>query len=218
MNETTIKILPLGDSITEGTPFTYRYALYKKLKETNLSFDLVGSMHNRNHYPGEWDSDNEGHSGWTTHDISEHLDFWLEGYTPDVVLLHIGTNDVAQIAFSIYNPFIEDLDLNDSLASLKEIIKKLRRSNPSVTVYLAKILPIIDPNTQSKIPSLLAAWNVQMEIVAETLSTNTSPIYLVDMYSGFSDANLTDGVHPNENGATKMAEKWVEALFKHSFE
>ncbi|TNF44732.1 MAG: cellulose-binding protein [Epsilonproteobacteria bacterium] len=210
-----LNILPLGDSITGGTPYTYRYELYKKLNEAKLSFNFVGSLSNRNHYPGNWDAQNEGHAGWTTHDILENLDRWLNIYRPDIALIHLGTNDIAAISFSTFNPFIDDLTTEDSLEALKRIITRLREVNPDVAIYLAQILPMIEPNSQSKIPSILASWNNEMYTLSSLLSTETSPLYLVDMYSDFGDDDLYDGVHPNESGATKMAQRWADAILKN---
>ena len=68
-------ILPLGDSITEGVPFTYRHSLYTKLTQANYAFDFVGSHTNgAGGYPENgWDRDNEGWAGWTTESIQEEL-------------------------------------------------------------------------------------------------------------------------------------------------
>lgn len=207
-----LNILPLGDSITGGTPYTYRYELYKRLNEAKLPFRFIGSLSNQNHYPGNWDVHNEGHAGWTTHDILENLDRWLNIYTPDVVLIHLGTNDIATIVYSTFNPFIDDLTIESSLQALKEIILRLREVNPNVEIYLAQILPMIEANSQSKFPALVEIWNSDIHTISSTLSTQLSPIYLVDMHSDFSDDDLYDGVHPNETGATKMAEKWASAI------
>ena len=209
------KILPLGDSITGGTPYSYRYELYKTLKDAKFPFRFVGSLSNANHYPGEWDTHNEGHAGWTTHDILENLDRWLQVYTPDIALIHLGTNDIAAIAFSTYNPFIDDLTIESSLEALIQIIKRLRRTNPDIVIYLAQVLPMIESNTQSQIPSILTNWNIGIRSIASHLSTEISPIYLVDMYSDFGEEDLYDGVHPNESGATKMSQRWARAILEN---
>jgi len=49
-----------------------------------------------------FDQDHEGHWGWRTDEIlngrlaAGSLTEWLDYYTPDVVLIHLGTNDVYQ--------------------------------------------------------------------------------------------------------------------------
>ena len=211
-----LTILPLGDSITGGTPYTYRYELYKTLRSANLPFEFIGSQSNTNHYPGDWDAQNEGHSGWTTQDILEHLGrYWIHTYTPDIVLLHLGTNDIAEIAFSMMNPFVDDLTIENSIESLIKIITLLREKNQNVVIYLAKILPMIVPDSQNKFPSLVASLNQGIQSIASNLSTKNSPIHLVDMNSDFGEEDLYDGVHPSEAGATKMAQKWASAILSN---
>jgi lysophospholipase L1-like esterase len=91
-----IRIMPLGDSITFGMGSTtgsgYRAELWRRLVEqSGYGVDLVGSARTGT-LP---DIDHEGHSGWTIAQLSDSVDGWLAAATPDVVLLHIGTNDVA---------------------------------------------------------------------------------------------------------------------------
>ena len=59
--------------------------------------------------------------------------------------------------------------------------------------------PII--NLNNAIPAFVASKN-----------TTESPIWLVDQYTGFTMGDLGDGVHPNDSGDRKMAEKWYPAL------
>lgn len=205
-----LKIVPLGDSITEGVPFTYRYALHGALKDAGMLFDFVGSMSNANHYGDEWDSDNEGHAGWTTHDILDHLDGWLKAYTPDVALIHLGTNDVVAIAYSAV--YEGNFSIQSSSKALESIIAKLRTANSGVEIYLAQILPIIEDDPGSAVHGTLKIWNQTLATMAAALSTPASPIIIVDMNSEFSAADLHDNVHPNEEGATKMANKWAEKI------
>ena len=94
-----IRIMPLGDSITDGVGAAggYRLPLYNLLKQANYTVDYVGSMRD-NGAPDLPDWDHEGHSGWwIMHDdggIYQNVGKWLAHVdTPDVVLLHIGTND-----------------------------------------------------------------------------------------------------------------------------
>lgn len=136
-------------------------------------------------------------------------------YRPDIVLLHLGTNDIAEISFSTMNPFVDDLTIDNSVEALQEIITLLRESNPDVEIYLAQILPMIVPGSQGKIPTILESWNREIQTIASNLSTKISPIHLVDMYSEFGNEDLYDGVHPSESGATKMAEKWAKSILSN---
>ena len=90
-----VKIMPLGDSITYGehssTGGGYRLPLWNELVARGTHIDFVGSM--RNGPPG-FDAENEGHRGWEIAQITSHIINWLIAYRPDIILLHIGTNDI----------------------------------------------------------------------------------------------------------------------------
>ena len=204
------KILPLGDSITEGFPFTYRYELWKKLIKGGFNFEFVGSKRDRHRYPDykghAWEQHHEGHSGWTTGEVLTLLQTTLQSYTPDIALIHLGTNDAGRIGDQNYPDYSVDRIIDE----LSDIIDLLRLANPSVTVYLAQIIPFgsDEPYTNATIDEL----NERIAYLATSQNTQASPVVAVDMHTGFSDADLDDGVHPNEQGAEKMAERWAEAI------
>lgn len=44
-----------------------------------------------------WDQHHEGHSGWLAIDIAnDYLEGWLESTPADIVMFHLGTNDIGQ--------------------------------------------------------------------------------------------------------------------------
>src|SRR6476619_7099245 len=87
------KVMPLGDSITEGTqvPGGYRIGLWQRLANGRYTVDLVGSQFNGPSALG--DHDHEGHPGWRIDQIDANINGWLASAGPRTVLLHIGTND-----------------------------------------------------------------------------------------------------------------------------
>ena len=124
-------IMPLGDSITH---LNYRYDLWLNLKEANVIFDFVG---NENHLPWgadesnlEFDSDHEGHGGWRSDQISYNIESWVKLNTPDIVLFHIGTNDLAQG----YSP-------SHVIEHIGKTIEILRLYNPDIIIFVAQIIP-----------------------------------------------------------------------------
>lgn len=214
-NEYKVKILPLGDSITHTISYhySYRYNLWKKLIDRDISFDFVGSMNTNANGNPDWpqykglnfDPDHEGHFGWradellygrtTTPEIG-NLTEWLMGYTPDIVLLHIGTNDIAlgKSYVSIAN-------------EIKLIIDTIRQSNPDVTILLAKLIP-----RDYKYNEIIV-FNQYIEPIAQEKSLPNSPVIAVDQWTGFTHQEDTyDGTHPNASGEEKMAEKWMQAI------
>src|SRR4030042_494207 len=96
--DTPVKIMPLGDSITYGVGSTdngYRGPLGVNLATIDCNFDFVGSQPT----PAP---DHEGHPGWhadgcpipSLGDILDNVYNWLTANPADIVLLHIGTNDI----------------------------------------------------------------------------------------------------------------------------
>lgn len=218
------RILPLGDSITqaEANRASYRYPLWKKLVDSDLKFDFVGSLQKHQDrytkgtppqpdYKGKsFDRDHEGHFGWNTDEIINGRDFdngsgsgklaeWVDGYDADIVLMHLGTND----AFNRQSNA-------STVEELKEIIRILREDNPDVAVLLARITPVDHkPGNAEAVASL----NEAIPSVAEDMHTEQSPVILVDHFSGFDPGEHTyDGVHPNEAGEELMAQRWFDAI------
>lgn len=96
-----IRILPLGDSITQADKNhnSYRRPLWASLNSAGYSVDFVGSL--TTNYGGgppdtDFDLDHEGHYGWRADELAANLDGWVSGYMPDVVLLHAGHNDMKE--------------------------------------------------------------------------------------------------------------------------
>ncbi|NUO82725.1 HD domain-containing protein, partial [candidate division KSB1 bacterium] len=88
------RIMPLGNSITEGVGSTdgsgYRLPLYNLLTNANVPFDFVGGLQYGNVLP---DKDHEGHAGIKADDLQ--VTNYLSANPADVILLEIGTNDVS---------------------------------------------------------------------------------------------------------------------------
>lgn len=213
--EAQLNILPLGNSITYGN---YRYDLWQMLIDEGIDFEFVGSVNSApvsggamNSWPPyqghTFDDSHEGHSGWKSYDIlnespwnpgAGNIYSWLWAYTPDMVLLHIGTNDLTH------------LSAQESADYIIQIIQAIQADNPNVVVFLAKIIP------REGFYNEVLALNSLMESVAESAATATSCIRVVDHYSDFDLwADTYDGIHPNRNGDVKMAQRWTAAIVEH---
>jgi|GEM_PF-1786047 len=195
-----IRVQPLGDSITQGKRHpdeaTYRRPLWKKLMAAGYKVDFVGSTNQQldgAHYYDDYDPNHEGHYGWKITDVLPMLDGWLKGYTPDISLIHLGTNDQGS-----NNPAL-------MVENIGKIVDKLRAKNPRVTIIVAKL---IEPsNVGRQFGDLLPAFATQK-------GTADSPIIVVDQDAGFVSSDTRDGIHPNPSGQEKMAVKWFDALVK----
>jgi|WetSurMetagenome_2_1015567.scaffolds.fasta_scaffold00856_10 acyl-CoA thioesterase I len=194
----TLRVLPLGDSITSGDTAhdSYRRPLWKLLDSAGYQVDFIGSTKMNAGGPPpdtDFDRDNEGHYGWRADQIAESLPGWLKLYTPDVVLMHIGTNDIAQ-----------GKTVGQTVAEIETIIGEARDSNPKVVILLALIIPN---------PFGVDSLNAALPVLADSLSTGLSPVNIVDQNFGFDPiVDSYDGAHPNADGERKMAGKWYGAL------
>lgn len=199
-----IKIMPLGDSIT-GSPGCWRSVLWNALMEngyTNL--DFVGTLSGKR-CPRDYDSDGEGHGGFLATQVARRglLSEWLSETRPDIVLIHLGTNDV-------WNGRSNE----EILAAFGTLIEQMRASNQWMTILIAKIIPLSPrrsgcPDCWSRVVYLneaIPGW-------AEENSTQDSPITVVDQWTDFDlEADTLDGVHPNASGDEKIGWRWYEAL------
>jgi hypothetical protein len=72
-----VKVMPLGDSITEGTqiPGGYRIGLWQRFVSAGYRVDYVGSQFNGPSSLG--DHDHQGHPGWRIDQIDASVAGWL---------------------------------------------------------------------------------------------------------------------------------------------
>ncbi|WFE34168.1 cellulose binding domain-containing protein [Micromonospora sp. WMMD975] len=197
-----IRVMPLGDSIT-GSPGCWRAVLWNRLQSTGYTdVDFVGTLGPQG-CGTPYDGDNEGHGGYLATNIANQnlLPGWLAATHPDVVLMHLGTNDVwSNIAPSTI------------LAAYSKLVDQMRAANPATTVLVAKIIPM-NPASCAECGQRTVALNAAIDGWAAGKTTAASPIVVVDQWTGFSTATDTyDGVHPNAAGDQKMSDRWYPAL------
>lgn len=215
----TVDIMPLGDSITRGFGtgaqptmpnfnYGYRWPLYNSLTGANYDFDFVGSRADGGS-SGLPDVNHEGHGGFTADEIESGLNTWLGANPPDVILLHVGTNDLLQSQTP--DNARGDVDL---------ILNKINDFDPDITVLLAQIAGIGTGHYQNPftlpITHTVISYNNLLPPLAQTYVTNGEKVVLVNMFTALESpnypANMFDNAHPNESGYNKMAPVWFNAL------
>jgi lysophospholipase L1-like esterase len=193
-----VRIMPLGDSITYGTSSTgtvgYRRPLYQALTGAGHNIDFVGSQTTGS--PLDFDRNHEGHSGWRADEIRDNITGWLNSTPADVVLLHIGTNDISQnqTAASTAAEIGQILDDIDAWETI----------NKQVWVVLARII-----NRNDWRSGTTTTLNGLIQALADTRIADGDRIVAVNMESALSyPGDLADTVHPNDTGYGKMATVW----------
>jgi hypothetical protein len=217
----SIRIMPLGDSITAGiasgtSPASanrigYRKDLYDSL--TTLSagkygIDFVGSQSDGSNFL--FDTNHEGHPGWCDDNspfctvssganIAASVTGFLISNPPDIVLLHIGTNE-----FNVDNSGVDSILTSISAWAL---------ANYPVTVFVARIIPTANGTLD------VSTFNTNVAVIAT--DRPAVKVYHVDQQGTLqipgqpntADSTLmTDNLHPNQTGYDKMADKWKADL------
>ncbi len=212
----SVRIMPLGDSITHGSAsgvvpdsqqyyLSYRKALRDKLTDRGYQIDYVGSQVSGNAIFS--DAQHEGHPGWVADggapdvSIRPNVYNFLVANPADVVLLHIGTNDV-----------------NGGHASANDvslILDEIDRYSPGVWVVLALI--VNQANPPCPLCTTTTAYNDALDAMVQTRLNDK--IVVVDMENGagldyrlYPAGDMYDTLHPFASGYEKMAEAWLLGL------
>ncbi|WP_372454010.1 ricin-type beta-trefoil lectin domain protein [Actinoplanes hulinensis] len=188
------RVMPLGDSITEGTqiPGGYRIGLWQRLASAGYRVDFVGTQFNGPANLG--DHDHQGHPGWRIDQIDANVTGWLRTTTPRTVLLHIGTNDILQ-----------NYNVPGAPGRLSTLIDRITSTVPSADVFVATIIPLANSGQEAAARTYNAA-------LSTIVRSKGSRVHLVDMHAALTTADLIDGVHPTAAGYDKMAATWHAAL------
>jgi len=198
---TTVRIMPLGNSITKGTAGSdldigYRRMLYMDLIDAGYDVDFVGTQIHG--LIEDFDRDHEGHGGWEADEIRDNIYTWLVTNPADYVLLHIGTNDISHnhIDVNEVNQLLDNIDQFES-----------DFGNP-IKVLLARIIHRTDGLNPKTI-----IFNDSVEALALERILNGDDILIVDMDTALTyPDDLNDAVHPNQVGYDKMAKTWYNHL------
>jgi lysophospholipase L1-like esterase len=190
--------MPLGDSITYGSSSTgtvgYRRPLYQSLTGAGYSVDFVGSQTDGT--PEDFDRNHEGHRGWRADQIRDNITGWLNSTPADVVLLHIGTNDISQYQGSAGTAV--------EIGQILDRISTWETTHNQVWVVLARII-----NRNDSLSGITTTLNSLIQNLADTRIAGGDRIVVVNMESALSyPGDLADAVHPNDTGYGKMAAAW----------
>lgn len=254
-SSTQVKIMPLGDSITDGegddpnwnttadgyiSVVGFREKLFNLLANAGYNFRFVGTRESG--YDNVPPSSplygtafyntgrfNDGWGGWSAYfsdpnySIANHLNDWLTSLqpnnTPDVILMHVGTNDLdgGDSPVTIKNETNQLLDtINNFNSNTKTIFAKI--------IYNAHVDTPYYPNNDMN--NNLSGPTGTLQDLYNSLFTAGRNVSLVDMYSVLSQSSYSTlfsqhepthpndyrDVHPNGAGYTEMANIWFAGL------
>ena len=181
-----VRIMPLGDSNTERRG--YRISLSMAMNDEGYEKSFVGSKIDKCDGPCGYSNRHSGRAGWRPADIAAILPHWLRRHEPDVILLHIGTNEL-------------------DVSGVTETLDSIQRHDPDTVVLLARII-----NRKEYHPAT-TAFNDQVAALARERIARGERIRLVDQEGALHyPDDMSDELHPNATGFRKMSARWLEDL------
>lgn len=217
-----LRIVPIGDSITQGRGSknnriptqSWRYPFWKICLDHGAEVDFVGSLRGGFEDDPSWpdyggqsfDRDHEGHWGWKTNGIRDLLPEWLAGYTPDVALILLGTNDWGEDKAA---GLTAAQSAAQTRSEMLDIFGMLRDVNPEIVILLGGPFQEWEP---------FPDYRREYTGLARAASQTQSPVVYVPMHEGWvsdptkANTDTVDWVHPNASGDAKLAARWWTAL------
>jgi len=134
--------------------------------------------------------------------IFEMLPTWFSSIeSPDVILLHLGTND-------------SGADTLNTMARTTALLDRLFAMQPSAHVFVSTLMWRNDATRYARIQT----YNSNLTNVVAAQVAKGQKISIVDMHAAvpggdeFGTVNFGDGLHPNTTGYALMAEAWRSAV------
>lgn len=195
----------IGDSLTRGQGAEsrggYRKPLWDLLTAAGKSFSTTGA--NSVPGPGRWSGD----GGWRVQDLASAglrnktglaIVDWVRMWPSDVILLHIGTNNIA--AQQIPNSVL--------VARVGSMLDQVYGFAPTTHVFVASPLVQLNPAWGGT-----AQYDAALTAMVQAKIDSGRPYHLVTgMNSITGAANYSDPIHLSEAGYNLMAQKWADAL------
>jgi lysophospholipase L1-like esterase len=216
----TVKIMPMGDSVTargSSPESSYRYWLYKDLQDAGFNnFVFVGNQNGvSDGAPANSDFDQHYEGGGPNNDAWSSADGVNAAPSaarsrPDFLILDLGSNDI-----------IYDIDPATTQANLQAIIEDFAAQNPNIIVLLAKPTPFaVDPVATSQEKKLERRQQSQLATIASKVGKTEKQsginVIVVNQFGGYNvKTDTKDGTHPNVRGEQKIARKYFTVLKKY---
>jgi lysophospholipase L1-like esterase len=250
-----MRIWPLGDSITVGAsapqhaPGGYRTGLDQLLGEAGVAHHFVGTW-SANSSPTldlQDQARHDGHGGYRVDQVRRDLDGLAYGPTdlggrwltrpgaanainPDVVLVHLGTNDILQDwdtrrfptrtrHADLASPAQRATFVADLTARLSDLLLSVHTLRPHAEIVVATIVPIDVPVFAETTADYAAA----VRVLVTRVRSRGVPAVLADAYAAFVRGAppgdrvapgllCQDAVHPSAAGYAVLARTFASVL------
>lgn len=178
----TIRILCVGDSITYGFGSTDMQG-YRRYLTDLLGRRSTAPTYTIQAYPGQ-----------TLRYVAPRAIAALPTANPDIVLIHLGTNDAAQN------------DLTDWQTRLGDLLDQTLASSPTIRICVARISYVRDLTVAARQQQI----NTWID-AAVTARAGTGRIVTADL-TPISARDTEDGIHPMNAAYSDMAHRWHNAI------
>lgn len=237
---TPVRIMPLGDSLTEGIESDsnttssnpdldspslpvrvgYRKPLFEQLNSNGYSFDFVGSQIDAGSNILS-DFQHQGHPGYTDFEISGQAD--PDGSNSDEfnaatdgVYKWLSQNPADVI---LLHAGTNNIIRRTTSVGMERLLDEIERwqtdNNSSITTLVAKI---IDKQRNPTDHANVLTYNGNIETVVNNRISQGDDLVLVDMFSAVSPTLLdpVDSTHLTPAGYDAMAQGWLDSIDTHS--
>lgn len=227
------RIMVLGDSLASGMQddYTWRWQLAQHLRRTGTPAEFVGphtgtfSMYDDPvllalvegrpvptgpgvanpmtgpYREGSFEGGHCARPGWTANAAKDSVRDHVATDRPDFLLVQLGFNDLAVVG-----------PPEQTLEDLAAVVAEARAAAPEVTFLVANIAGTTTWGN-AWFRKSIKEYNAKLPAALNALSTDRSPIALVDVHTGFDpDTDTYDSIHPNPAGELAMARAFADAL------
>ncbi|MDF2669601.1 MAG: lipase [Paenibacillus sp.] len=214
LDQDSIRIVALGDSLTKGTGDVsgkgYVLNVKNKLEQTtNKPVNLIGNYAVNGYVTEQLLKDLLGQQG---------VAYGIE--QANLILLTMGGNDLFAISQDVLNSQTDQLDpdkvrerMPEPLKRMEQILTKLAELNPNATiVYSGMYNPFFDLPEMRAASVHVAEWN---DAIFRLSLKYPNMVYVstFDLFQlNFSDYIYTDHFHPNQLGYERIAERIIQAI------
>jgi lysophospholipase L1-like esterase len=210
---TPCRIMPLGDSITDGIDMNlayasnggYRLELFRQAITAGHPITFVGAQppNGPDEVAGQpFPRSHEGISGNTIQQVAARLGAALAANPPHIVLLQIGTNN-------LYTGMAPDVP-----GQLAGLIDQITDGAPDALVVVAQITPLGGQFANNGVDE----YNAAIPGIVQQRIDDGKHLLLVDQFTriattpDFVAQLLPDNIHPNAAGYAILGETWYGAI------